>query len=54
MPLRKESSGGASLLDAILYDHFLVPTGESLERAHLRPSDLSEAKTNDSASTGPN
>ena len=54
MPLREESSGGASLLDALLYDHILVPSGGSLERAHLRPSDLSEAKTSDSASTGPN
>ena len=50
----RESSGGASLLDALLYDHILVPTGAWLERAHLRPSDLSEAKTSDAAGTGPN
>jgi len=37
---RRESTGGADLLDAVLYDHLLISERESLERAHLSPSNL--------------
>jgi len=50
----EESSGGAPLLDAVLYDHILITTREALERAHLCPSDLSGGNRKDGASAGPN
>ncbi len=53
MPIRRESSGAAALLDAVLYGDVLAPLSASLEAAHLQPSDLAEAKSNDPPSTKP-
>jgi hypothetical protein len=54
MTIRLLPSGGASWLDAVLYDDYLAPMSGSLEDAHVRPSDLSKTGTDDRTSTGPN
>jgi hypothetical protein len=54
MPLGEESSGGAPLLDAVLYDHILVTASEALQRAHLCPSDLARRESSDGEDTGRN
>lgn len=48
MPLHREPSGGAPLLDAVLYgDIWVLPARESLDRAHVCPSDLSRTTGDD-------
>ena len=54
MPIRRRISGGASLLDAMLYDDISIPLSVTLDVAHERSSKLSEAKADDRPSTGPN
>jgi hypothetical protein len=40
VPFRRDVSGGASLLDAILYDDMSVSIHATLDRAHMQSRDL--------------
>ena len=54
MPIRREMSGGAVLLDAILYDDVWASMNSLLDGAHLQPSDPLGEGPNDRPSSGPN
>ena len=50
--IRREMSGGAWLLDAMLYDAVSAPLYGSLDVAHTRPSHLLGVTTDDCQSPG--